>query len=53
MKIDEMQCDTLEREPDCESKVMCLILSSFTYNTILSKLFIFSELLVMPSIKMG
>ena len=49
MKIDEMQHDILEREPDCESKDVTLILSSSDYNTTLSKLFI-SELLVLSSI---
>ena len=49
MKIDEMQHDILEREPDSESKDVTLILSSSAYNTTLSKLFI-SELLVLLSL---
>lgn len=37
MKINEMQHDILEREPDCESKHVSLILRSSIYNTILTK----------------
>ena len=53
LKIDEMQHDILEREPECELKDVSLILSSSPYSTTLSKLYIFSELLVLSSIKMG